>query len=222
MSDFRSLSVLGPAFVIGGSLLLGACGSMTTYGTGKSAAAQTFEDLGGVLALGGTKKNEAPIDYSPRAPIVEPPAVAAALPPPGGETVVATAGDWPKDPDEEFKKLQKKVEELAESGQTPKFTLPEGAEPIAMANEPKRIGPDDRTSVEKLRDEAKVDTKSQKEMFADAKMAKTGSFDQEGRPIRKYLTEPPVVYREPDPESPVVITQKPKKGKWAWPDLWPF
>jgi hypothetical protein len=222
MSDFRSLSVLGPAFVIGGSLLLGACGSMTTYGTGKSAAAQTFEDLGGVLALGGTKKNEAPIDYSPRAPIVEPPAVAAALPPPGGEAVVATAGDWPKDPDEEFKKLQKKVEELAESGQTPKFTLPEGAEPIAMANEPKRIGPDDRTSVEKLRDEAKVDTKSQKEMFADAKMAKTGSFDQEGRPIRKYLTEPPVVYREPDPESPVVITQKPKKGKWAWPDLWPF
>jgi hypothetical protein len=222
MSDFRSLSVLGPAFVIGAAALLGACGSMTTYGTGKSAAAQTFEDLGGVLALGGTKNNEEPIDYSPRAPIVEPPAVAAALPPPGGETVVATAGDWPKDPDEEFKKLQKKVEELAESGQTPKFTLPEGAEPIAVSNAPKRIGPDDRTSVEKLRDEAKVDNKKQKEMFADAKMAKTGSFDKEGRPIRRYLTEPPVVYREPDPESPVVITQKPKKGKWAWPDLWPF
>jgi hypothetical protein len=222
MSDFRSLNVLGPAFVIGAALLLGACGSMTTYGTGKSAAAQTFEDLGGVLALGSSKKGEEPIDYSPRAPIVEPPAVTASLPPPEGETVVATAGDWPKDPDEEYKKLQKRVEELAASGQTAKFTLPEGAEPIAPSNEPKRIGPDDRTSVEKLRDEKKVDSKKQKEMFADAKMAKVGSFDQEGRPIRRYLTEPPVVYREPDPESPVVITQKPKKGKWAWPDLWPF
>ncbi len=222
MSDFRSLSFLGPAFVIGAAALLGACGSMTTYGTGKSAAAQTFEDLGGVVSLGGTRKDKEPIDYSPRAPIVEPPAIAGALPPPGSETVVATAGDWPKDPDEEAKKLQKTVEELAASGKTPKFTLPEGAEPIAVANAPKRIGPDDRTSVEKLRDEAKVDNKKQKEMFADAKMAKTGSFDKEGRPIRRYLTEPPVVYRAPDPESPVVITQKPKKGKWAWPDLWPF
>jgi hypothetical protein len=219
MTDFRSLSVLGPAFVVGAAALLGACGSMTTYGTGKSAAAQTVEDLGGVLALGSKRTNEEPIDYSPRAPIVEPPAVASALPPPGSETVVATAGDWPKDPDEEAKKLQKKVEELAASGKTPKFTLPEGAEPIAVST---RTGRDERTSVEKLRDEKKVDNKKQKEMFADAKMAKTGSFDKEGRPIRKYLTEPPVVYRAPDPESPVVITQKPKKGKWAWPDLWPF
>jgi hypothetical protein len=222
MSDFRSLSLLGPAFVLGAALLLGACGSMTTYGTGKSAAAQTMEDLGGVLALGGKRKGEEPIDYSPRAPIVEPPAVAASLPPPGSESVVASAGDWPKDPDEEFKKLQKRVDELAESGQTPKFTLPEGAEPIALSNEPKHIGPDRRSSIEKLRDEAKVDNKKQKEMFADAKMAKVGSFDKEGRPVRRYLTEPPVVYREPDPESSVVITEKPKKGKWSWPDLWPF
>jgi hypothetical protein len=220
MPDFRSLRILGPTSVIGAALLLGACNS-TTYGTGKSAAAQTIEDLGGVLALGAAKKDEEPIDYSPRAPIVEPPAITEALPPPGSETTVAAAGDWPKDPDEEYRKLQKKVEELAESGQTPKFTLPEGAEPVALSTE-KHIGPDRRSSVEKLRDEAKIDSAKQKEMFADAKMAKVGSFDKEGRPVRRYLTEPPVVYREPDPESPVVITEKPKKGKFNWPDLWPF
>jgi hypothetical protein len=203
-------------------MALGACSPMTTYGTGKTAAAQTMEDLGGVISLGGTKADKEPIDYAPRAPIVEPPAVAAALPPPGSDTTVTAAGDWPNDPDEEFKKMQKKVAELNAAGETPKFTLPEGSEPIDSSNEKKRIGKDSRTSVEKLRDEAKIDTAKQKEMFADARMAKVGSFDKEGRPTRRYLTEPPTTYREPDPESPVVITEKPKKGKFSWPDLWPF
>jgi hypothetical protein len=198
---------------------------MTTYGTGKSAAAQTAEDLGGILAFGGNKKkNDEPIVYAPRPPIVEPPMITG-LPPPGGETTVAVAGDWPKDPDEEARKLEARVDELAKTGETVKFTVPEAAEPIDSSppdDGRRRVGRDDRTSVEKMRDEQKLYTGDQKKLFADAKMAKTGSFDAEGRPIRRYLTEPPVVYREPDPESSVVITEKPKRGKFQWPDLWPF
>ena len=62
-----------------------------------------------------------------------------------------------------------------------------------------------------------------KKMFADARGSKGGSYDAEGRPVRKYLTEPPPEYREPDPNSPVEITEKPKKkSKFHLKDLWPF
>ena len=48
-------------------------------------------------------------------------------------------------------------------------------------------------------------------------------LDDDGKPIRRYLTEPPVVYLDPDPESPVIITEKPKKkNRFNWPDIWPF
>ena len=54
-------------------------------------------------------------------------------------------------------------------------------------------------------------------------MGRGASLDEDGKPIRRYLTEPRVVYLDPDPESSVIITEKPKKkNRFNWPDLWPF
>lgn len=207
----------GPLLAAGAALLLGACGSMTTYGTGTTAASQTMEDLTGVLALSPKKKE--PIEYSARPPIVAPP-VATALPPPGSETTGSVqAADWPVDPDEQRKKQDAVVAEMAESGQTPKFSIP-GSE-----NRPPPSFKDDKydNAAERLRAQS-LDREKTKKLFADAKMAKTGSVDEAGNPVRKYLTEPPVDYRAPDPESPVVITEKPKKKRTGidWSSLWPF
>jgi hypothetical protein len=214
--------ILAAALVTGLPVILGACGSMTTYGTGKTAASQTVEDLTGILAVGSSKKQE-PINYEPRAPIVEPPTGTASLPPPGsGETTVALSSDWPDDPDEAAKRYKKLIDERAKAGEEVSFTLPDEALEQTRESRPR----DDSNFAKKLRaDKAtqSLDIDAQKKMFAEAKQGRTGSVDVNGNPTRRYLTEPPVEYREPDPNAPVVITEKPKKkGKWAWPNLWPF
>jgi hypothetical protein len=215
MVRFSTEKVLPLALLVGAGLMLGGCGS-TTYGTGTTAAAQTVKDVTGILSLGGSKSNEPPIEYEPRASIVEPPVVS--LPPPGSETPVATAANWPVDPDEEKKRIDALVQERTEAGQSLKFTVPESSSDRPVLR-------DDQTAVER----ALKDTKNRqsnpelKKVFADAKQAKIGSFDEQGNPTRRYLIEPPAEYREPDPESPVEITEKPKKKKgFNWPDLWPF
>ena len=219
MSNISSIKVLAPAAAVVAALMLGGCASMTTYGTGKTAAAQTMQDITGILSLGGGKDDQAPIDYSQRAPIVEPP-VAAGLPTPGSAGTAALASNWPTDPDEELKRQKDVIDELLAAGETPKFSLPAGTEPVSTARI-RRVHHDDMTLTEKFL-RGSGNTEEQKKLFADAKLAESGSFDQDGNPIRRYLTEPPVVYLEPDPTSPVVITEKPKTGKFNWPDLWPF
>jgi hypothetical protein len=226
MTRFPPAAILTPLLLLGAAFALGACGSMTTYGTGTTVAKQTVEDITGILALGGSKDGEEAINYEPRPPIVEPPV--AALPPPGSDPSATVASNWPVDPDEERKRVDALVEERQEAGESLKFTVPEAADsgnynpddPLARTN-------DDRQLQAQELFQAKVtgayDPEDAKKLMANAKNAKIGSFDENGNPVRRYLTEPPATYREPDPESPVDVTEKPKKKNgFNWPDLWPF
>lgn len=216
MSYHTSMRVVGPVVVVIAALALGACGSMTTYGTGTTAAAQTYKDISGIVALGNSTRGEKPIDYSKRVPIVEPPP-SAVLPEPGSGGTGAVVSNWPKDPDEERKRQDAVVAGLIEDGKTPRFTLPE-----TVDKAPRKKHHDDLTLTEKYL-AGKQNVGEQKKLFASAKLAKSGSFDKNGNPVRRYLTEPPVDYREPDPESSVEITEKPKKkNRFKFPDLWPF
>ena len=52
-----------------------------------------------------------------------------------------------------------------------------------------------------------------KKLFAEAKGI---AVDENGQPVRRYLSDPPSEYRVPDPTAPVVITDKPKKKKFKW------
>ncbi|MEO8667725.1 MAG: hypothetical protein ABI399_04360 [Bauldia sp.] len=185
--------------IAGVALSLAGCGSAMTYGTGTTPGVQTVEDIAGIVSLSGKKKD--PIDYSPRAPIVAPPSTAA-LPPPGSRTY-ASAENWPKDPDELRRTMVKRQEDASRYGGT--YEAPKFATPVSQGGgaAPQR----------------KLTNAEIKKAFADARSNKAGSVDAEGRPVRKYLTEPPASYREPDPNSPVDVTEKPKKKKKSW---WPF
>jgi len=222
MLIFPSSKILGPSAIAGAALLLAGCGSMTTYGTGTTAASQTFSDLTSILTIGG--KDDEKIDYSPRAPIVEPP-TAGALPTPGsGSTTVASAEQWPSDHDMERERVKALAAEKAAQGQSLRFSVPESAELVESNS---TVDRDRKKSFsEKLRSEklhASKNPEEQKKLFADAKLASNGSVDANGNPTRRYLTEPPADLRAPDPESPVVVTEKPKKkGRFKMPDLWPF
>jgi hypothetical protein len=110
------------------------------------------------------------------------------------------------------------VREAADSGEDLKFTVPGGGK--ATSSRAKDI-----PSSKQLREEkqsASLNTEDQKKLFADLKRAKTGSVDENGNPVRKYLTEPPTDYRTPDPNAPLEITEKKEKKGFKWPDLWPF
>jgi hypothetical protein len=226
MIQFRPATILAPALLLGAAFLLSACGSMTTYGTGTTAAKQTLNDVTGILSFGSGKQGEN-IEYEPRPPIVEPPA--AALPPPGSEadTAVAANSNWPVDPELEQERVQALVKEAQESGQSLKFTVPETQKQEEDSRNPWARNSDDRDQMAQNLFRAKMngyeDAQASQKMFADAKQAKVGSFDENGNPVRQYLIEPPSAYRTPDPESPVEITEKPKKKDGLkLPDLWPF
>ncbi|CAN5146265.1 hypothetical protein BH10PSE9_BH10PSE9_10890 [soil metagenome] len=195
--------------------LAGCMGGGTTYGTGKNPGAQTLEDLAGIASMGAPKKD--PIDYAARAPLVPPP-VGTPLPPPGSQASVAA--NWPKDPDVEQKKFKAESKARAQAQapgeqpygiNDPKFRVQakKGDEPSPMLTDPnKRMDADAHTTTEQA--------SASKKLFADARGSPT---DENGQPIRQYLTDPPTGYRAPDPTAPVEVDAKPavkKKFKWPW------
>ena len=204
------------AAAAGLSLAIGGCTNSTTYGTGRSPGAQTLEDLAGIAALSGPKP--APIDYAARPPIVPPPN-GTPLPAPG-EGQAALASNWPKDPDIEAKKFKAEVaaRTLAAgdgpplNANDPRFRLP----PKPKSDEPAQILVDMN---KKPGDEARTTPEqaaAAKKLFAEAR---TGvKLDENGLPVRQYLTDPPSVYRAPDANAPAEFDAKPeKKKKWKWP-----
>jgi hypothetical protein len=214
-------SVCGGAIRISGLAVVAAtlagCGPSITYGTGTSPGAQTLQDIAGIAALGTKKKDK--IDYTARAPIVAPPTTEA-LPPPGASPAT-TASNWPTDPDEVKRQMRKREEEeQAALGSSVGEWKYRKNPVLALSSKKDAYYP---PATYRERDEQqKLSNKEIKKMFADAR-GKGGSYDAEGRPVRKYLTEPPPVYREPDPNSPVEITDKPKrKTKFSLKNLWPF
>lgn len=197
-----------PSVVIGLALALGAC---TTYGTGTSPAVQTVEDLAGIASLSASKE---PIDYKPRPKIVAPPSTAT-LPPPadGARVATATPGNWPVDQDAKVAAFQADVAAREKTGQPlPKVKLPSardesaGPVPIAAERDP---------SAEAMPKPG--GNKEAQKLFADARASV--AVDENGKPIRRYLSDPPPDYRIPDPTAPVEIVDKPaakKKFKWPW------
>lgn len=201
------------------AVLLAGC-SDTTYGTGVNPGTQTLKDIAGIAMMGGGNKPR--IDYEPRAKVVAPPpGAAASLPPPVGSgkgtetaavsTDVPNPPDWPQDPDLAAAKFKADIAAREARGEAaPALKLPEGAFPekTEAAGNPTRRGVDDSKP---LTDEQKVEIRK---AFADAKGSL--SVDASGKPVRKYLTEPPPEYREPDPTQPVEFTEKKKKFHWWW------
>jgi hypothetical protein len=207
--------LLTTAALTGLSIGLAGCMGGTTYGTGTDPGTQTLQDLAGIAAIGAPRK--APIEYGPRAPLVPPPP-GTPLPPPGSEQA-SVAANWPKDPDVEQKKF--KAESLARAqpgneqpfgANDPKFRLPAKAK--SDAPDPRLIDPNRRGDADAHTTDNQA--AAAKKLYADARGVPT---DENGQPIRQYLTDPPTGYRAPDPDAPVEVEAKPavkKKFKWPW------
>ncbi len=206
---------------VGLALGLGAC-SQTTYGTGTPVGMQTMEDLAGIADLGAPKKDV--VKYSARPGIVPPPA-GAPLPPPGSDQP-NVAANWPNDPDAQARQLKAQAaarekfcaednNKILPECRDPGFRLPPKAQAEASRAPSPTLLNQNVDAGELAHSTAQQDAQAKK-LFADARGQV--AVDENGKPIRRYLTDPPSQYREPDPNAPVEIDNKPAtKKKWKWP-----
>ena len=189
-------------FAAAAALFLAAC-TGTTYGTGTSPGSQTLRDIAGIAALGAEDRE--PIDYSARSPIVRPPV--AGLPPPADETTVVGTTDWPDDPDQRLARIRAAradddpFDDDVASAPTPDpgFRLP-GRRPVAPP-----VNPDDIAT--RPRD---LDAEAEQMRQVRAALGEYNLVDENGVPVRRFLTEPPAEYRVPDPSAPAIAEEAPE------------
>src|SRR5438067_411124 len=92
---FARAALLAP--LVASAFAMSGCVSSPTYGTGKTATAQLFDDVSGAASI--TPKHRDPIEYKPRPDLVKPaPGQKENLPPPQ-ESIQTASADWPESPE---------------------------------------------------------------------------------------------------------------------------
>lgn len=160
--------------------ILSGCMGAPTYGTGKAADQQLMEDVTGVLSLGPKDKER--IDYKPRAGIVMP-ASTEVLPPPQED--VATSGNpaWPESPEQRLARVRA---EATENQDNPLYRSP--VQRDIGVNARSGTGVLDPAMARRQREEV---------------LKQRAELNNVNPTSRRYLSEPPVVYRQPAETAPV-------------------
>lgn len=188
MNDFVRARLVLAAPLVASGLLLGGCMSSPTYGTGVTANEQLVSDVTGVLSL--APKRKASIDYKPRPELVKP-ASTDVLPPPQEDIVTASNEAWPESPEQR----RARIRANATANQDNKFFEPEVINDISVgaARSPAMQEEVDRRGI-------RTADSAQKRAEFNRKLAEAN----QGSPTtRKYLSEPPLEYREPAATAPV-------------------
>ena len=209
------------AMLVAVSLVAGCAGMMPTYGTGKGADEQLLEDLTGMIAIGGKKKET--IEYKPRPEIVKP-ADVAALPPPQDDIITASAqtGLWPESPEARRRRFRddadkgvnretKIISSAVRDPNAPMIVSGAGSDQGTnqqLDTEVKVTGYKRRSGTPTLRTGAGSDRGTNQQLDA----TDTGSREDVKRRIalvrqgdpdkRRYLSEPPTGYRQPVATAP--------------------
>lgn len=198
-----SAPILFAAAVLAPAILAGC--STSTYGTGEMPEMALFREMGGGL-LNKNKKEE-PVDYQPRAPLVMPPAAGQQLPEPM-ETASAASPDWPVSPEErlgsapaddgnprnditqaEYRRLKPLAGVFPDQSGRPTYELDESGKTEYY------------NSI--------VRGNRQRDEFKKA-LAESKGY---GRTERRFLTDPPLAFREPVATASAGEAAVPKKKK---------
>ena len=179
-----------------------ACGTLTgcmgpTYGTGKSQGETLFDDLNNVVSLGSENKT-AEIAYAPRPELVKPDNTKV-LPAP--QATRNTTGDpnWPESPEARSKRLQAAA--YQGDGPIPADVATARKEGVTQSYLDRTSG--GRYDFNKNNDEAGFLSPDQLKSAGEKLRERTAEQKQGSPTQRKYLSEPPVAYREPASTAPV-------------------
>ena len=167
--------------------------SSPTYGTSKTANEQLAQDLSGILSLAPKDREE--VEYTPRPELVRPTEKDLALPAPQPKVAGRDNPNWPESPEAKRKRLR--GEATANRDQP-------GFEPTVVGdlNAPSsgrqtRLGASSTRADSGLEDS--LSKRDQKGVFK-ARLVEA----RQGSPTtRRFLSEPPVAYRQPEATAPV-------------------
>jgi hypothetical protein len=213
------LLVLAP--LVASGFALSGCMSSPTYGTDKTATEQLVDDLNNAVSLAPTRRE--PIDYKPRPPLVKPaPGEKETLPPPQEDITRTASAEWPESPEQRRARLRAYATEHRDDPNfDPQIENDIGGVPIV----PRSYSDKKNSSPFTYQREAARQRAEVKRRLAENK---------QGDPTtRKYLSEPPLTYRQAADTAPqndigedeAVKERRLKKqaqGKKGLFDWWPW
>lgn len=177
----KRLAVVSPVLAAG--MLAGGCMSSPTYGTGVSANEQLLSDVTTIVSVAPKRKD--PIDYKPRPDLVRPAQGQVADLPAPQQQVASQNPDWPESPEQRRKRIRADVDANRDSAN---FDSPVVSDGGGSDNYTAR---DDNFYKNGIRSQAQA-AKEEAEVRKRIVETKQGSAT-----TRKYLSEPPLAYRQP-------------------------
>lgn len=215
----------GGALVASAGLASG-CMSSPTYGTDKTANAQLMSDVQGILSF--TDKKRAPIDYSPRPDLVKPAKGDTALPPPQDNIASASNPDWPESPEQRLARIR---DDATANADNPNYDSPVVAD--TALSRPFGKGAAERHDKPLADLPRGAYSSAQRKAQIDQAIVEN---NQGSSTKRKYLSDPPLVYREASADAPIgdpgedeyrkekrlKREARKKGGGWSLSDLNPF
>ncbi len=149
--------------------------------------------------LGGVDPKKGQIDYKPRAPLAMPTSVAE-LPPPEEPQ---TAADWPETQDQDLERMRAAYATTPLTGE--KLT------PQQMRGFPEFSRAVRERAAQRQAQYEMDGGKLTPEQMKSQKLGKVDTsnlFGPDGKPIRRYLVDPPVAYSTPAPNAPLVAPDR--------------
>jgi hypothetical protein len=187
---FARTALLAPLVVSG--IALSGCMSSPTYGTDKTAAAQLFDDVSGAAAI--TPKRRDPIDYKPRPELVKPASGNKGNLPAPQQSIETASTDWPESPEAR----RARIRADATAHQNDPNYQPEAVEDVQT----------DKEAVKKAMAESGSShppswTPADSSPARAAEIQRRLADQKQGDPTqRKYLSEPPLAYRQASADAP--------------------
>jgi hypothetical protein len=165
-----------------------------TYGTGKPAEQQLMEDVTGILSIG--PKDRQAIDYSPRPGIVKPPSTEV-LPPP--QESVAASGNpaWPESPEQRLARIRA---EATANQDNPSYRA-NVIRDVSGTSSPSLDSGPTFTNNGMIKPDI-LQPASQRREQRQAYLARRQQTQQGSPTTRRYLSDPPIDYRQPSPNAP--------------------
>jgi hypothetical protein len=188
--DGAARLLLGGSLVAAAALLSG-CMSSPTYGTDKTANAQLMSDMGGILSFRDKKK--AAIEYAPRPELVKPVKGQETLPPPQDSVATASNPNWPESPEARLARLRAEADANLDN---PNYDSP--IVPDMVSANPKRK----TTTGNGRAEESGVMDVSQAAAQKAEYQKRLAETRQGSSQTRKYLSEPPIDYRQAAADAP--------------------
>ena len=188
----RDAGIITISMVTAGFVLSG-CISSPTYGTDKTTGQQLIDDFSNIASIkSNTNKNQ--VDTRPRPELVRPaPGTKGVLPQPQASVAKAGSPDWPESPEQRRQRLR---DEATANQNNPNYVSPIVSDGSQSG---KTTGSSEWQDGIHRNDGAKGNDKEQRAEYLRRKKENEGG----SATTRKYLSEPPLTYRQPAASAPI-------------------